>query len=206
MFAELKGLLEERDVILSLSAVDKEKICVVVQRKPKPSAAKEADKLAPLTITQSVEWLDENFAKTLGEYKSMAQSLDDALAVVKTESEEAIKAAKAEAAVKLDAAKKAAASKATAKHVPPAKKTEPANPEPAKDAAPSVGGLFDAAPSITGDTAAAPGNPTAPASSSTSQENPVEVSGENPTSAIAAGDSTTEKENDVANQPATTAA
>jgi len=112
MFNELKELLQTRDIVLTLSAVDDTHIRVTVNPKPKDKETKEKDEAkilsTPFVLEGSADELDAEFAKTVAEYKSTVLSTEDSIAAIKAEAEAEVKAVKADAAQKVKDAKKSA--------------------------------------------------------------------------------------------------
>jgi PRTRC genetic system protein E len=143
MFNELKELLQTRDLVLTLSAVEDAIIRVTVNPKPRNKEGKEKDEskilTAPFVLEGSADELDADFAKTVAEYKTAVQSTEDSIATIKTEAEAAVKAAKAEADQRVKDAKKTAGKPGfAAKPTPPTVGPKKVDPPP-----PS---LFDAPP------------------------------------------------------------
>jgi PRTRC genetic system protein E len=146
MFAELQELLKKRSLLLTITAGENDIMRVTVKPNLKDDEPKAL--ATPFVLDGTAAELDEGFAAGIGEYTSTHQSLEEQLATIKTEMDDAVKVAKKEAADKV----KAASAATKTKPAPTAKKPEPAKVEakepPAEPPAPS---LFDAAPAVDND-------------------------------------------------------
>jgi PRTRC genetic system protein E len=137
MFKELAPLLRHRSVLLTVTHLEEDQFRVNVV--PKKIADSENDALTtPLSVTGTVDELDEQLPQTLQSFVCSHLELKNSLERAKDEMEAAAKAAQAEARAKSkpQVTKKDAQAKAT---VPTSAANE--KPEP-----PKTTGLFDTPP------------------------------------------------------------
>jgi PRTRC genetic system protein E len=147
MFKELMPLLKQRVLVLTISRVDDELICVSVIPKKRGDAADENAALTiPLALTGKPEELDRELPAQLSSFADSVIKTGSNLEQLKAEHAAAVKAVDAENRKRLDDKRKI-----NGKTVPPAEK--PAGPE-IKDGKPVFGtrpspepertpGLFD---------------------------------------------------------------
>lgn len=147
MFTELMPLLKQRVLVLTISRVDDDLICVSVIPKKREDAAEENAALTiPLALTGKPEELDRDLPAQLSGFTDSVIKTGSNLEQLKTEHAAAVKAVDAENRKRLDEKRKI-----NGKTVPPAEK--PAAPE-IKDGKPVFGsrpspepertpGLFD---------------------------------------------------------------
>jgi PRTRC genetic system protein E len=148
MFTELMPLLKQRVLVLTISRVNDELICVsVIPKKREDAADENAALTTPLALTGKPEELDRDLPAQLSGFADLVIKTGSNLEQLKAEHAAAIKAADAENRKRLDEKRKV-----NGKSVPPAEKA--AGPE-IKDGKPVFGtrpspepertpGLFDA--------------------------------------------------------------
>ncbi|HTY85335.1 MAG TPA: PRTRC system protein E [Silvibacterium sp.] len=141
MFKELAPLLRHRAVLVTVSHVEEDRFRVNVI--PKKISDGENDALTtPVSVTGTVEELDEELPQTLLHFVSSHLELKNSLEQAKAEMEEASKTARAEA-------RKKSGSQIT-KRDPAGNSNRPAvapeAPAPAKTESPRAASLFDTAP------------------------------------------------------------
>ena len=133
MFTELMPLLKQRVLILTISRVDDELICVSVIPKKRDDAADENAALTiPLALTGKPEELDRDLPEQLSVFAESVIKTASNLEQLKAEHAAAIKAVDAENRKRLDEKRKV-----NGKTVPPAEK--PASGAEFKDGKPIFG-------------------------------------------------------------------
>jgi len=149
MFTELMPLLKQRVLVLTISRVDDERICVSVIPKKRDDVADENGALTiPLALTGKPEELDQDLPAQLSGFADSVIKTGSNLEQLKAEHAAAVKAVDAENRKRLDEKRKV-----NGKTVPPVEK--PASGPEVKDGKPVFGtrpspepertpGLFDA--------------------------------------------------------------
>jgi PRTRC genetic system protein E len=147
MFQELMPLLAQRILLLTLSRVSDEQICVNVIPKPLKSDQRDGDAAltTPLSVTGAPKELDEQLPRQLVEFVETHLGLSSTLKSAKEQMEAAAKAAR-EAAKKSTTSKSHAGSSRSADE--PQSNAEPtqATASETVDAGASTGSLFDLEP------------------------------------------------------------
>lgn len=156
MFQQLMPLLAQRVIILTLSRVNAEEICVNVI--PRPLKAGEKDEnialATPLSISGTPQELDQHLPQQLVEYVGAHLQLSSTLKTAKEEMEAAAKSAK-ETARKTATSKLGSSKKATVQGTVPAEpNNSAAGDDPKSDPATTTNdvgvhgpaGLFDESP------------------------------------------------------------
>lgn len=112
MFEELMPLLGERVLILTLSRVNQDEICLTVTPKPLKASEREENSAVrtPLSLTGTPQELDRELPRQLAEFADLHLQLSSTLLSAKMEMEAATNAAQ-EAARKSIAAKSRGSSK-----------------------------------------------------------------------------------------------
>lgn len=167
MFQELMPLLSQRVLILTLSRVNDEQVCVNVIPKPLKSNQQNDDKAAlttPLTVTGTPKELDEQLPQQLAEFVETHLGLSSTLTNAKEQMEAAAKAAR-EAARKSTSTKSHNGSNRSAPSSSTQVQAEDQGSQPPSEAAQpttegaaaiadggvqSTGSLFDAEPESVG--------------------------------------------------------
>jgi PRTRC genetic system protein E len=147
MFQELMPLLAQRILLLTLSRVGDEQICVNVIPKSLKSNQQDDDAglTTPLSVTGPPKELDEQLPRQLAEFVEAHQGLSSTLKIAKEQMDAAAKAAR-EAAKKSTTSKSQAGSSRSAGE--PQSNAEPtqATATEAVGAGASTGSLFDLEP------------------------------------------------------------
>ena len=147
MFQELMPLLAQRILLLTVSRVSDEQICVNVIPRPLKSDQRDGDAAltTPLSVTGAPKELDEQLPRQLVEFVETHLGLSSTLKSAKEQMEAAAKAAK-EAAKKSTTSKSHAGSSRSADE--PQSNAEPiqATATDTVGAATSTGSLFDLGP------------------------------------------------------------
>lgn len=147
MFQELMPLLAQRILLLTLSRVSDEQVCVNVIPKPLKSDQRDGDAAltTPLSVTGAPKELDEQLPRQLVEFVETHLGLSSTLKSAKEQMEAAAKAAR-EAAKKSTTSKSHAGSSRSADE--PQSNAEPtqATATEAVGAGASTGSLFDLEP------------------------------------------------------------
>lgn len=142
MFTELMPLLKQRVLVLTISRVGDDLICVSVIPKKRDDVADENAALTiPLALTGKPEELDRDLAAQLSGFADSVIKTGSNLEQLKTKHAAAVKAADAENRKRLDEKRKI-----NGKTVPPAEK--PAAPE-IKDGKPVFGSKSSCEPAAT---------------------------------------------------------
>lgn len=147
MFVELMPLLQQRVLVVTLSRVSDEQICVNVI--PRPLKSDQHDNNAalttPLSVTGAPKELDEQFPRQLAEFVEAHVGLSSTLKIAKEQMDAAAKAAR-EAAKKSTTSKSHAGSSRSAEEPQSNAEPTPATATDAVGAGASTGSLFDTEP------------------------------------------------------------
>lgn len=131
MFSELLPLLRKRSLLLTLSALDFDRIRVTVM--PKKTGDDENDAVStPLVVTGTAEELDRDMANMLVSYTGAHLSLQSTLTSAKAEMEAAAKTAREEARKKNGKTTARATTPAATEKTPGTEEGAPVRPPEAK--------------------------------------------------------------------------
>ncbi len=149
MFQELMPLLAERVVVLTLSRVNEEEMCLNVIPRPLKSGEKDENSAltTPLSLTGTPQELDQELPRQLMEFVSSHLELASTLQTAKAEMAAAAKTAK-------ESVKKSAAAKPSNGSTSGLKATDDADPQLLPNAvltpAVTTRSLFEAVPKLEG--------------------------------------------------------
>ena len=136
MFTELMPLLKQRVLVITISHIENETICVSVIPKKRENAPEENDALTiPLALTGRADELDREFPAQLTAFTESVIRTGSNLEELRAQHAAAVKAVDAENRKRLDEKRKA-----SAKIAPPGEKAAPAPDPEFKDGKPVFGG------------------------------------------------------------------